>query len=316
MALDGPVLQATIGRFEQLLRVHRERLNQLNVFPVADRDTGANMWATVAAIHRDVMATDGALGQVASMVASAGFEAARGNSGVILAQLLDGFARTLGASGPTPDGLTLIRALRAMATAGPLAVAEPVAGTMLTVVEDVADEVAALAWPDGAHGDGSSIDLSKVAQQAASAARRSVHRTPDLLAVLANHHVVDSGAAGLALFFDALAEGLGVSPAPSAPWFESPVITPRSAAVASGPPFELMMHLDLAQPGVTAREALRTAWSAIGDSVSIAGLDQRLTCHLHTDDVESAIAVARRLGRPSGIRVEGLAVIGDGELDG
>jgi len=324
-ALDGVTLRTAIRRFGELVRAHRGRLDQINVFPIADRDTGANLSTTIDAMIGAVDLVGNGLSEIAEAASAGAFNAARGNSGVILAQLLDGLVRALSESGQHADGADLVRALRHMADVGPSAVAEPVAGTMLTVAADVAD--AAVDLPD--------TDVATVATVVARAARRSVDRTPDLLPVLCEHGVVDAGAAGLALFFDALADALGASSSDAPSWVRpdaetAPAVrsqTPTSGFVdefrsgatqPTAPRYEVMLYLDLAEQGVDAIAAFKRAWSDVGESVTVAGrfgepaggLRNRLTCHIHTDQIGSAIEVALEHGRPSGIRVEDLIPVG------
>src|SRR5262249_13626751 len=178
-------------------RTHQEELNRLNVYPVPDGDTGTNMALTLESVCMEVGAATNAdghhMGSVCRAIAHGSLMGARGNSGVILSQILRGLTdtfRTTAEVGPAE----LTRGLRASADAAFAAVMHPGEGTILTVAGDAA--AAAEECPTGA-------TLARLLESVAAAAHASVERTPELLPILARAGVVDAGGRGLALLFDA-----------------------------------------------------------------------------------------------------------------
>lgn len=250
---------------------HGSWLDELNVFPIADADSGRNMTATLAAVREAAEAVvRPAEGRpvfqvVAEAAERAAIRAARGNSGVILAEWLRGVLSSL----PGP----LDRALAAAATAARSAMAEPVEGTMITVAADAAA---------GARG---SDDLG-ILISARAAAEASVARTPSLLPVLARHGVVDAGGVGLLCVLDGFVLALGGE----APDARGPVATAGVAAASStGDRVEVMVTIE---GTADAAERIERDWRRLGDSIAVAGLDDLWRLHVHTDRPEAVIAAA------------------------
>ncbi len=193
MELGFDDVVAVIRSFAERVRGQEAQLNAINVFPVADNDTGTNMRRTLDAVVAAVGLVDD-LGSARLAVSAAALEG-RGNSGLIVGQFLAGFV-----SVGTGDRLEVASACRNGATFARQSVARPVEGTMLTVAD-----AAARAAADMAPGGGADASVL------VSAASAAVAATPNQLAVLAERGVVDAGAAGLALFYEAIAEqGPGV----------------------------------------------------------------------------------------------------------
>ena len=181
------------------LQLHVDEINALNVFPVPDGDTGTNMLATVrAALDEAEKVGEGATAErVAQAVSFGALMGARGNSGVITSQILAGLARGL-AGKKRFNGLDLANALDEGTKTAYKAVAKPVEGTILTVIRESSAAAVAAAERDN--------DVEKVLVALVEAAERSVARTPTLLPILREAHVVDSGGQGLfRLFQGALA---------------------------------------------------------------------------------------------------------------
>jgi uncharacterized protein len=194
----GPAeLAEVMRRFSDALAEQRDLLDRLNVYPVPDGDTGSNLSLTLASVCAELPGPPGTgMAVVCEAIVRGSLMGARGNSGVIVAQILRGFSNVAGTAGRL-DALRLGEALRAAASAAYEAVAHPVEGTILTVARRAA-EAAETAAAAGA-------DLAGVAQAARDAAAEAVARTPEQLPVLAAAGVVDAGGAGLSLLFDAAA---------------------------------------------------------------------------------------------------------------
>lgn len=316
--LDAAALAEVMQRFADAVVSQRDLLNRLNVFPVPDGDTGSNLASTARSVCEALAAaTDGPRRDMASVCQAIGrgsLLGARGNSGVILSQILSEMARTLAAA-PVADGVVLADALGGAARAAYAAVGRPVEGTILTVMRDAA-EAAAVASAAGG-------DLVAVAGQARVAASAAVARTPELLPVLADAGVVDAGGAGLALLFDAVASVVGgqpllvVDPADAvAAWglpavlatpTAHPTVAPTAAATVMSPRFEVMFVLDAPDASTADVDTLRAVWGELGDSVVVVGGDGLWSCHVHTDDIGPAIEAGSKLGRLRDVGVTDLA---------
>ncbi len=293
-------LLAAMVAYRDVLRAHQERLNGLNVYPVPDGDTGTNMALTLESV---VAGLDGAEASgVQKAVIHGALMGARGNSGVILSQVLRGLAEGLGGGGPV-DAAGLADALLGASRLADAAVMRPVEGTILTVARDAATAA------DRAR-DGGLVD---VLEAATSAAASSLERTPELLPVLAEAGVVDAGGAGFVLLIDALlhvADGRSLpEPAEEPELAQRPAVAPvddRAAdeTGAEGGRYEVMYFLEAPDESI---EGFKEAWDAIGDSIVVVGGEGLWNCHVHTDDIGAAVEAGLDAGgRPRQIRVTDL----------
>ncbi len=283
--------------FAGLLHSHREHLNRLNVFPVPDGDTGTNMDLTVASVVDALapMSEESTMDEVCAAIARGSLMGARGNSGVILSQMLRGMTdrfRSVVSISPAVLADSLAQADRLARQA----VVRPVEGTILTVARAAAQ---------GANAAKSS--MSTLVHGARERAREALARTPDQLAVLKEAGVVDSGGSGLVLLFDALCHVTCDDPLPSPPDAEDTASASASArstfAGANSPRYEVMYLLEGADEGL---DAFRENWTTMGDSIVIVGGDGLYNCHIHTDHIGPAIEAALDMGRPRSIRVTDL----------
>ncbi|MCU1363097.1 MAG: domain fusion protein YloV [Acidimicrobiaceae bacterium] len=296
--LSAEDLRATILIYGELLRSHREVINRLNVYPVPDGDTGTNMALTVETVITALAPLDeGApMGDVTKAIAQGSLMGARGNSGVILSQLLRGLVSDFPADGEVaPAALA-----RGFATADLLArqaVLRPVEGTILSI---------ARAGAEGAESHHET--LLELARSARDAAKVALEKTPEQLDVLKQAGVVDSGGAGLVLFFDALCHVVGDDELPIAPDVASLEVhvreESRSHSALSELRYEVMYLLEADDVKM---HAFREVWAGLGDSIVIVGGEGLYNCHIHTDDVGAAIEASLDAGRPRDIRVSDLA---------
>jgi len=195
--IDGRTLRRVAGAGLSWLRTNQQLVNSLNVFPVPDGDTGTNMVLTMqAAIDEIAPLGERSISQVAQAIAHGTLMGARGNSGVILSQIWRGFARALDGH-ETMDAETLAIALDEARETAYKGVVRPVEGTILTVSKDIA-LAAEEAVRDGVQ---STFEMLEIIVEAAD---ESVQRTPDLLPVLKEAGVVDSGGKGLLLLFEGI----------------------------------------------------------------------------------------------------------------
>lgn len=199
-ACDGQSLKRMARAGLAWLEANYETVNALNVFPVPDGDTGTNMLLTMRSAYKEIANSDEHdAGRVAQLIYNGALMGARGNSGVILSQLWRGFAAGLQGQ-PTLDVSVLVRGLQEASRTAYRAVQEPVEGTILTVAREVA-EAAEIAARD-------TSDLSTLMEQMVRQAHDAVRRTPQMLAVLREAGVVDSGGSGLAYILEGMLKAM------------------------------------------------------------------------------------------------------------
>ena len=302
ITLDG------VARFVDIatdaLSAAREEIDALNVYPVPDGDTGTNMFLTISAARdglREARAADPdlSLGDGMAVLARAALMGARGNSGVILSQMLRAYVRHLAGAAIADRPAETIAAAMAEATeASYAAVGTPVEGTILTVSR-AASDAALEAAARGAR-------TRDVFTAAAAAARAALARTPEQLEVLAQAGVVDAGGRGLCVVLDAVeTTATGRRPMPWSPPIGThliPVATtvPSDDLTEDGPGYEVMYLLDAADDAI---QPLRATLSGLGDSLVVVGGDGLWNVHVHVDDVGAAIEAGITAGRPHRIRV-------------
>ena len=292
---------AIIRRFSDLvadaLGEHREEIDALNVYPVADADTGTNLYLTVAAA-RDALyeaATDDPREALGSYARGA-LLGARGNSGVILAEMLGAALRRLiAAESHERRALVFAEALRGASDAAYAAVGTPVEGTMLTVCR-VAAEAASEQVQDP------QAQTRDVVGAAAQGARTALAATPDQLARLAEAGVVDAGGRGISVVFDAVDRALtGRRPIEAEIRVRAAVPAQAQADLTEdGPAYEVMFLLDAADDGIP---PLREALAGLGDSLVVVGGEGLWNVHVHVDDVGAAIEAGIAAGRPHRVKV-------------
>ncbi|MGR6317787.1 DAK2 domain-containing protein [Micromonospora soli] len=302
--LDAAAVRRWCASGLAALQRHQGEIDDLNVYPVPDGDTGTNLVLTLTSAQQALAMDLGTLpddghtphGHALRLMARGALLGARGNSGVILSQLLRGFADALAAA-PAVRGRQLAAALTGAATAAYAAVAHPVEGTLLSVA------TAAARAAEQADTD----DLRAVCRAAAAGAARALARTPEQLPALARAGVVDAGGRGLCLLLDALVEvvtGESARP-PAAP---SPAARPPATAVReTGSPayaYEVQYLLDATDEAVA---RLRGELDGLGDSLVIVGDGGTgvgtWNVHVHVNEVGAAIEAGVVAGRPHRITV-------------
>jgi hypothetical protein len=293
-SIDADALRAWSRRAADALGVGCDPIDALNVFPVADADTGSNMVLTMqaaAAAAERAGAAGGGLAAVADAMASGSLAAARGSSGVILSRYLHGIAAAF-ADTHAADGATLQQALTAAAEAAYAAVNEPVAGTILSVAAAAAK----------AAREVDPVDVPVLLKAAASAAHDELARTTEQLPALAAAGVVDAGGQGLVVVLDALVDVVtGVDDSPR------PQIAPGPAVGTSATSsFAYEVQYLLAAP-IDVLPALRERLGQLGHAVAVVSGADLHNVHAHVDDVGAAIEAGAALGRPSRISVHRFA---------
>ena len=267
------------------LEANRRRLDDLNVYPVPDGDTGTNLTLTVRAIVEAVKASTADRGEtLAAEITRAALLGSRGNSGVILSQIVRGFAGEAGSHDPI-DAAVLAQAFRAASDAAYAALRDPVEGTILTVVREMAEEAESVDL--AALTPGELLDLVVARGEA------SVARTPELLDKLRDAGVVDAGGAGLVEIVRGLAAGVAGRPIAQ---LEEGVETAGVDAIHQElSRYRYCTSFVVVGAGLDA-EGLERDLRQLGDSLLVVGDASALKVHVHTDDHEAAIALGARLG--------------------
>ncbi|WP_346048059.1 DAK2 domain-containing protein [Actinomadura chokoriensis] len=293
--LDAAAVRRWCRLAAEALGRTRSEIDALNVFPVPDGDTGTNLHLTViaAADALDELPGGADPAETWRALARGALLGARGNSGVILSQVLRGLADVLGPLEAPPDGAAFAGALRHASGLARGAVEHPVEGTILSVVAEAAASCTGSGLPDACRA-------------AAGGARRALRRTTGQLDVLARSGVVDAGAAGLCVVLDALAAVVTEEyperyEVPGRAAGTAPIVPER--AEPRGPGFEVMYLLDAPDDAVG---ALRATLDALGDSLVVVGGDGLWNVHVHVDDAGAAIEAGMAAGRPHRIRVSHL----------
>ena len=269
--IDAPTFRVAMAQFQDLLTQNEQLLNDLNVYPVPDSDTGSNSLQTLKAglANTSDQVTD--LSEYALALATGAAKSALGNSGVILAQYLQGLAQGLSQTA-NPDQCSPSEwqvALHQAAAVARESVLTPAEGTMLTVA------VAATAVE-------AQNDFEKYYEQIQIAVCAAVIETQNLLPELKAAGVIDSGALALSYFHESFALSFGVSVVPLVIATRKPV-----AATYSGPAFELMFSVVCSQ---VIKAEIESKMANHGESIAISGAEPNFNFHIHTNEPDKVIA--------------------------
>jgi DAK2 domain fusion protein YloV len=297
------------------LESRREEVNDLNVFPVADGDTGDNMALTLRAVLDELDRLQGANGhqrtideigreEIVQSVARAALLGARGNSGVILSQLIRGAAEELvSRPGQLIDATLIGAALANAADRAYASVREPAEGTILTVAREMAHKI----MTDVAHSpqdtrlgpatDPSTQDIAiaDALERAVATGQDSVKRSPELLAALREAGVVDAGGYGLTIIFAGVVAALRGEQAPALDHYAPAQITHPQHVSGT---YRYCTNFAVTGSGLSAGSFVEPL-EALGDSVLVVGDASTLKVHLHTDEPERATAVFAQVGEIS-----------------
>lgn len=282
------------------LAAHREEIDDLNVYPVPDGDTGTNMYLTVEAA-RDAMRAALAenpddLRLALTAYARGALLGARGNSGVILSQLIGALFRRIGQAGPQDrSALVFAEGMQLASDAAFAAVGTPVEGTILSVARAAATAALVAAENPENH-------LAQVVGAATDAARVALEHTPEQMDLLRRAGVVDAGGEGLCVVLDAAEQALtGRRPeAHRRRARRRQIDLPTGDLTADGPAYEVMYLLEAADDRIS---GLRAELQALGDSLVVVGGEGLWNVHVHVHDVGAAVEAGIKAGRPSRIAV-------------
>ena len=274
------------------LEANRRRIDDLNVYPVPDGDTGTNLTLTVRAVVEALeKSSAGGQAAVAKELSRAALMGARGNSGVIFSQIVRGFADVL-AEHEEIDAVVLSQAFRSASDAAYRAVRRPVEGTMLTVVREMAEE--------GEKPEVRALPKAEFLRRVVARGEQAVARTPELLAVLKAAGVVDAGGAGLLEITRGLAAGAAGEALPKP--VDEPVAVGFDAIHLEESRYRYCTVFVVEGDGLEA-EPLERELEQLGDSLLVVGDSSALKIHVHTDDPGAALALATRVGAIDGVEI-------------
>mgnify|MGYP001766692081 FL=1 len=300
--LDGQGLKTLVEAALTWLKTNQQTVNALNVFPVPDGDTGTNMLLTLQAAYNEVSNSgERNVGKMAHAIAQGALMGARGNSGVILSQIWRGFARGLD-SLDVMDAAIMVRALIESRNTAYKGVVRPVEGTILTVIKDVSIAAEqALAETQ---------DLNLLLEQIVQAADVSVKHTPELLPILKQAGVVDSGGKGLFFIFEGMLRYLKDQPLETATTTVMPLaamqLEETMEAVEAGQDFEVVVDFRPNEP--LNLESFYAELSEMGTSIQVGEGDGFYRMHIHvpTENRYLPIDYTMKIGAVTKVAIENL----------
>lgn len=305
LVLDGEVFRDIVLGARSYLAARKKEVDALNVFPVPDGDTGTNMYLTLSSAADAVADRRGlTLSQASEMVSHGALMGARGNSGVILSQILRGFARYFSDKESVPSSEMALALDEAVATAYK-AVMKPVEGTILTVLRGLRDGSAAAA----AKGS----DLSSILEAGLREAKAALEKTPEMLPVLKQAGVVDAGGKGLVFIVEGFLEGLSCGSGSEA---GAPGESAEAGAAHAGLfRVEELETADIRYPYDTqmlvagrgmSLPALRERLAPLGDSLLVVGSEELARVHIHTARPGDVLTLCLEFGTLSSVTVDNM----------
>jgi DAK2 domain fusion protein YloV len=302
--LSGPEVRELFAAGMTWLERHVDRVNAVNVFPVPDGDTGTNMFLTMRSTLQEADACeDESAGVMLAAMAHGALMGARGNSGVILSQIIRGVASAHDGKAQA-DSATLTTGLEEGALAAYKAVTSPAEGTILTVVREAA-EAARAALDGGADG------LPSLMSAAVVEARASVERTPSLLPQLAEAGVVDAGGLGLLVLLEGMLRYLSGEPLDAPLQEDTDAVGKEWLAAtedrhATGDSlYGYCTEVLVSGTGLQA-DSLREQVLAMGDSVLVVGDNTLVRIHVHTDDPGAVLTCGTAVGNLIQVKVDNI----------
>jgi uncharacterized protein len=282
------------------LEQHHQHVNELNVFPVPDGDTGTNMLLTMRAAYNQIKdMDDDHIGRVSHELAHGALMGARGNSGVILSQIWRGLARSLADKEVALSG-DIAAAFRSASETAYKGVMRPVEGTILTVIREASDEAVEAAQK--------SRDLRFVLERVLERAEQALERTPDLLPVLKQAGVVDSGGQGFVYILEGMLRYVEGEIQEAIHAMELGALVPAQAlAMPEGGELEYPYDVQFILMGRNLNvETVRRTIDAMGDSTVVVGDERTIKVHIHVKDPGQPLSYGISLGRVTDVVVENM----------
>lgn len=305
--IDAGLMQKAFLAGAKGLEAKKEWINELNVFPVPDGDTGTNMTMTIMAAAREVAAIEEpTFENLAKAISSGSLRGARGNSGVILSQLFRGFTKEIKAVDEVNVTVLANAFVRATETAYK-AVMKPKEGTILTVAKGMADKAVELV--------SQTEDVIEFAQQVIAYGDEVLNKTPEMLPVLKQAGVVDSGGQGLMQVMKGALDGLlgkevdlsvgGSAPAAGVSGTASAAGSIDTAEIRFGYCTEFIINVEKPYDMQT-EHAFKSYLESIGDSIVVVSDDDVVKVHVHTNDPGLAIQRALTYGSLSRMKIDNM----------
>jgi uncharacterized protein len=296
LTLDGRGYAKFLAAGTYFLRKYRQVLNDLNVFPVPDGDTGTNMYLTVrsAMLEAGKLGDGAALSEVAAQAAQGSLMGARGNSGVIISQMLRGFAHHVRHRAEV-DSFVVATALREGAATARRALMRPVEGTIISVADAAADAAYRLALKER--------DLYRFIHGVLDAANAALERTPDQLPILKQAGVVDSGGAGFVYFLEGILSFLPDVKVRATAFPRRPLRERAFAPSQLVGEHKYCTEFMLEQAAIGPRD-LRDLLEPRGESLLVVGEEPTLRVHVHTDDPQRVEEIAKKYGNVTRLKVD------------
>ena len=303
--IGGQLLKQMIIAGADRLEEHKQLVDSLNVFPIPDGDTGTNMSMTVMAAARELLPVmSDRIGEVAKHAAGGALKGARGNSGVILSQLFRGFARSL--EGMETAGCDeLADAFAKASETAYKAVMKPKEGTMLTVARVMAEAAGDYALDYD--------DIPGLCDFVFKAGHEVLKKTPDMLPVLKQANVVDSGGMGILFIFEGACAAVGGEPLAVQPdLFEAPAAPFAALERVGAGDMEFIycteFFIHAAQAAEEAEVQLLSFYESIGDSTLVVGDGELIKVHVHTNNPGDVLEAALRHGSLSNIKIDNMLI--------
>ena len=306
--LDAPMLKKAFLAGAARLESQKERINELNVFPVPDGDTGTNMTLTAMSAVKAVNAIENpTIETIAKAMSSGSLRGARGNSGVILSQLLRGFCKEITANADNVNVSVLATAFEKAAETAYKAVMKPKEGTILTVAKGGAEKAAEL--------DGTTDDITKFVGEVVSHMEKVLDSTPEMLPVLKEAGVVDSGGAGL---LEVLKGAYDVLLGKIVPLADGNISTSSVSSGKSGitddietadikfgycTEFIIMSEKEFTEKDET---DFKRYLEGLGDCIVVVADDEVVKVHVHTNDPGLAIQKALTYGQLTSMKIDNM----------
>ena len=305
--IDGIDLVRMIQTGVVLLEKNKTRVDALNVFPVPDGDTGTNMYLTlISAAHEAEKRQDQNIGKVGKAISMGSLMGARGNSGVILSQVFRGMAKELEHKEKV-DARGLALALQVGSDTAYKAVMKPVEGTILTVAREVARAALAASKKSG--------DVVEVMQTALESGNRMLERTPQMLPVLKEAGVVDSGGQGFLYLFEGMIQALSSGDLAKGQFVEISAVPVEVETEPEGLEFNYCtetlirgFRLDI--------EKIRDELEPLGDSMLVVGEDDLVKVHIHSNHPGKVLEICLSWGSLHDIKIDNLEEETQARLEG
>ena len=301
--LDGNTLKNAFLSGANNLENNKKMVDDLNVFPVPDGDTGTNMSMTVMAAARQIEALDtNSVSKVAEIIASASLRGARGNSGVISSQLFRGFYKGLNKLDEV-NSVQLAAAFKKANETAYKAVMKPTEGTILTVSRETAEYAVRIA--------SKTPDIVEFISLVAKHARKVLNKTPDMLPVLKQAGVVDAGGMGLVTILDGCvkaAQGEAVELASSASVKVAPTVVNRTEIETADIEFMYCTEFIIAKTTDYSIDKFRSDISPKGDCMLVIDDDDVVKVHIHTNNPGFVLEQAVKIGEMESIKIDNMKI--------